>query len=396
MNTSSGLICAAPEVNSLGLSLLASSENHLQAAFTEIEQSTEHDTTLIILETDLYRYCHQDKLEALFDQVKTIVVLDHLLTPTAEQADLVLPTTSFAEYQGSWVNFEGRLQSTISCFSPRDERRPAHQWLSKGTSFQSLIKDLSGFLPSLHDLPSLYQKRTDDFNIARQTIRSSGRTALHSYIDIKEIPPDTDQDSSYQYSQEGVASIATSEPSAIEFSPAYIWSPGWNSSEALSHFQDNVNGPIEGSSPGILLFQTDRSGDNEEKNYPTVKPENNRSEMPEGALHLLPYHHIFTDEELSQYSQSIHRAKPEPFVRMNPEQSQKMGFKEHDLLCFSFDPEAQLDSKNEPLTLLFDNSIPEATVLLPAYLIQSAFLENSSWVFLNQFDLSNDEENDHA
>ncbi|KAF3362735.1 NADH-quinone oxidoreductase subunit G [Chlamydiales bacterium STE3] len=44
------------------------------------------------------------------DQLKFLVVQDLFLTETAQQADVVLPTLSFVEKQGSFINIEGRVQ----------------------------------------------------------------------------------------------------------------------------------------------------------------------------------------------------------------------------------------------------------------------------------------------
>jgi len=295
----SGFICALPNANSLGLSMLSEMQNHLSAVFDRLERNP--PKTLIVLETDLYRFKKSQHLEPLLDRVENIVVLDHLLTPTGELSDLLLPTTSFAEQHGSWVNYEGRLQASFSSFPPNDERLPAHHWLSSGTDFHTLINDLSGILDSLKELPSLYPKKSDGFRFARKTIRASGRTASKAAIDVRELPPELDKDSPYQYSQEGIPS-STLIAKSSEVAPAQIWAPGWNSNEALSHFQEQANGAIVGSHPGIKLFA--KSDQNENL---AIEPftSSSTTNLPEGSIQLATFHHIFSDEELSGYVKCI-------------------------------------------------------------------------------------------
>jgi len=365
LNNNAGLICALPQSNSLGLSLLTNAQNNLDVALERIEQTP--PSTLIIMEADLYRHYDADKLEALFDKIKNIIVLDHLLTPTAEQADLVLPTATFVEYHGSWVNFEGRLQPAIACFPPKEQCQPAHQWLSNGTPFHSLIGDLAGMLNCL-ELPSLYSSESSDFNFARKTVRSSGRTALNAFIDIKEIPPDTDKDSSYQYSQEGVSSnIAASLSSEKAVPPAYIWSPGWNSNEALNQFQNGPNEAINGAHPGIKLFT--QACTKKIVVHPVNTTAADSISIPEGCLQALPYHHIFADEELSGYAPAIIKQVPPSTIRLNTKQAQIINVTEGGLVSVILISKPE-DKRILPLPLTIDDSIPDRIALIPAPILQ--------------------------
>jgi len=380
LNNNSGFICALSQANSIGLSLITNRQNHLDSALERLELNP--PDSLVILETDLYRKCEPERLEALFNKVKNIIVLDHLMTRTAEQADLLLPTTSFAESHGSWVNYEGRLQSSIACFPANNHRRPAHQWLSNGTQFHSLINDLAGLLDCFKELPSLYPPKSSDFNLARKSVRNTGRTSLNSYIDIKEIPPDTDASSPYQFSQEGLACNAIRSVMPAATTPANIWAPGWNSSEALSHFQDDVNGSINGTHPGILLFKdlakhTDYTKD--------IDVQAKINTPPEGALYILPYHHIFSEDELGGYVSNIQKQSPAPCVRLNSHQAKIMGFQIDDVLVISFitsfeSADHKVDKTSLPLSL--DDSIPNGVALLPALLLQSISLIQNTFIYL--------------
>ena len=51
------------------------------------------------------------------------VVQDLFLTPTAQQADVVLPAASFAEKEGTFTNGEGRVQRVRRAVEPVGEAR---------------------------------------------------------------------------------------------------------------------------------------------------------------------------------------------------------------------------------------------------------------------------------
>ncbi len=61
--------------------------------------------------------------EAL-DKLEFLVVQDLFLTATAKQADVVLPAASYAEKEGSFTNFSGRVQRLNRALEPRGEARP--------------------------------------------------------------------------------------------------------------------------------------------------------------------------------------------------------------------------------------------------------------------------------
>lgn len=369
LNPTAGLIGTLPQANSLGLSLLNKPEHNLETA---LQRLSEHKTkTLIILEADLYRYCVANKVQQLFDRIENIIVLDHLLTATAEQADLLLPSCSFAESHGSWVNFEGRLQGGVKCFAASKQRRPAYQWLTHNTDFSSIINDLAGQLNCLQALPTLYPKQSSDFNNARKSVRESGRTALSSYIDIKEIPPDFDLDSNYQHSSEGVASHIDKGQS-----PAYIWSPNWNSNEAVSHYQQADNGAIRGASPGILLFE---KRDSEAPTDLKMQEQETAPAREVNALKILPFHHIFNDEELSGYVANVQQLHTIDSIKLNSQQAQSLGFVAGEQLHYRFLPSTatvidkdqdDISVDTQILPLAIDDSLATGVVLLPASIIQ--------------------------
>jgi NADH-quinone oxidoreductase subunit G len=355
LNSNSGFICALAHANSLGLALLTEAEHDLDTALAQLETSP--PKTLIVLESDLYRYYPAEQLESLLDKIKNIVVLDHLLTPTAQLADLLLPTTSFAEMHGSWVNYEGRLQAAVSCFPGADERRPGYQWLNADLDFHGLLDEMASSEIVLDSLPSLYATDTNEIKLARQTIRATGRAAVNAVKEVREKQPQQDTDSPYQYSPEGAANLPDQPP-------AYLWHPNWNSNESLNRFQEEINGPIRGSNPGILLFEQASLEPSELTMQPESLLQDTSPKIAKNKLQLLADHNIFADEELSGYVDAIQKRAPQATVKMNRQQISKLRCEGADKLIIKTSIGSCI------LPLMIDDSVPDGAALIPANLLQ--------------------------
>jgi NADH-quinone oxidoreductase chain G len=63
-------------------------------------------------------------------KVDFLVVQDMFLTPTAALAQVVLPTVSFAEREGTFTNLEGRVQKLQRAITPRGQAKPDWQILA--------------------------------------------------------------------------------------------------------------------------------------------------------------------------------------------------------------------------------------------------------------------------
>jgi predicted molibdopterin-dependent oxidoreductase YjgC len=68
------------------------------------------DALYIIGEDPLTSYPDRARVEAALNKASFVVVQDIFLSPTAEQADVVLPAASFAEKDGTFTNAERRIQ----------------------------------------------------------------------------------------------------------------------------------------------------------------------------------------------------------------------------------------------------------------------------------------------
>jgi predicted molibdopterin-dependent oxidoreductase YjgC len=76
------------------------------------------------------------------ERLELLVVQDLFLTETAKRADVVLPAVSFAEKDGTFTNFEGRVQRFTAGLRPPGAARPD----------QAILADLAGRVRALRGL----------------------------------------------------------------------------------------------------------------------------------------------------------------------------------------------------------------------------------------------------
>ncbi len=60
--------------------------------------------------------------------LETVVVQATNLGPVAGMAHVLLPASVYAEEHGTFVNFQGHIQRTVSAYAPRAESQPHWQW----------------------------------------------------------------------------------------------------------------------------------------------------------------------------------------------------------------------------------------------------------------------------
>jgi NADH-quinone oxidoreductase subunit G len=247
-----------PEANSMGLAMVPGKP------LDKILESAEKTDTLVVLENDLYHWAASDATDQLLKRCSKIIVLDFLINKTTRQADILLPASTFAETEGTFVNNEGRAQRFYRAIPDSDQVKASWQWISdlikiKENSqsvpwehFDDIAGRLAGELPHFSRLQ--HYKPDADFRMLnmkmpRQTVRFSGRTAMHANIGVSEtkIPPDPD--SPLAFTMEG---HAETPPSSLV---PFYWSPGWNSVQAMYHYLDEPNGSLKGGDPGIRLIE---------------------------------------------------------------------------------------------------------------------------------------------
>ena len=86
---------------------------------------------LIVFGHDLGKICGPEALKVLRQKVKTIVFEGPNENSVSAIADLVLPGASYAEKDGTFTNFEGRVQRIRKALDPLGDSRPTWEWLAE-------------------------------------------------------------------------------------------------------------------------------------------------------------------------------------------------------------------------------------------------------------------------
>ncbi len=327
-----------PECNSLGLGILGGGS--LEDAVERILKGDAHN--LIILQSNLFRRLDRETVEEVFEKIEHVVVLDHVANRCVERADVVLPSATFAESDGTFVNNEGRGQRFFQVMVPQGDVQASWRWirdiadaLDKGelapwTSLDDLIADMAASVQRLKEVVRIAPAadfRMTGMRIARESHRYSGRTAVTAYVSVHEPKPPQDDDSPLAFSMEGFQGHVP--PAVI---PRF-WSPGWNSIQAVNKFQSEVGGPLAGGDPGIRLIEPMENVEKGQEGAIVPEPFRPRTD----ACLLVPLFHVFGSEELSMLSPAIAEAAPEPYVGLSPEDADRLGLRDGNTVAVRWD-----------------------------------------------------------
>lgn len=303
-NNRTGIVIVQPACNSLGLALMPGKP------FADIPETSKAnaDATLIILETDLYRHGEAGDIDQLLEQFRNIIVLDHTHSQTTEKAGILIPAGTFAEADGTMVNNEGRAQRFFQVYEPVAGILESWRWLLNignalgGDSFMQwnnhddVVNAMATASEVFRKVPELSPPagfRINGQRIPRQTMRYSGRTAMHAAVDVSEPKPPMDQDSPLSYTMEG--SRLQPPSSAVPF----FWAPGWNSIQAVNKYQQEIGGALKGGDPGVRLLEPSQDG----LGYYDSIPRPFKPEADE--VLVVPIHHIFGSEEMSSLAPAV-------------------------------------------------------------------------------------------
>lgn len=358
-----------PECNSMGLALIPGKS--LDNAFSIADE--EEIDTLIILENDLFRRADKESVNNLIKRSRQIIVLDHLQNRTTQLADLLLPSATFAESEGTFVNNEGRAQRFYKALADKDQVKASWQWLGEAikiknirkeiprTGFDEIFKLLANDLPVFSKL-KVYEPDADyrmlNTKIPRQTLRFSGRTAIRANLAVSESKIPQDPDSPLSFSMEG-----QNERPPSSLVPFY-WSPGWNSVQAINSYLDEPNGSLKGGDPGIRLIEPAS-----ESNNSWSEIHSGTDEIKKDEWMIVPVYQIFGSEELSSKGSAIRQRIKEPFVYLNIQDSELIGVKEKDFIQLE-----ALDLKLK-VEVKIDNSIKQGIAGLSVNLPDMKFID---------------------
>jgi NADH-quinone oxidoreductase subunit G len=257
------LTVVAPECNSVG-TLHFLNEHNLsieqilnRCALSSAESKVE-STSLLILEQDLAQLSYQ-QLQQLRQHCKTMIVLDHTNNKLTKMADIVLPVAAVSESNGHFVNYQGRLQRFSSAHIAVKPIMENWYWL--GLLAKHLFVHQEANFSSLTQLQSFFAKHGEPWalqvlacqqhhrHIARQTHRSSGRTAMTANQSVHENVTFIENCNS----QEGLRYSMEGDDANSSHNMPYVWAPAWNSNQSIFQHQQEVNGELNHKGNDNLL-----------------------------------------------------------------------------------------------------------------------------------------------
>jgi NADH-quinone oxidoreductase subunit G len=376
--SSAGISFTVPEPNSMGLAMMRAGS--LQSALEVLQD--EEDSTLIILENDLYRRAETKYVDELLSSANNIIVVEHTKNATSDRANVILPAATFAEGDGTLVNNEGRAQRFFQVFIQehgyvqeswrwiRDVmavvgRKPGNEW----QNLDDIMRALAAVLPVFEEIQHVAPPesfRLVNQKIPRKSHRYTGRTANQAHLDVHEPKPPHDPDAPFNFSMEGFKGKV---PGALL--PRY-WAPGWNSVQALNKFQSEVGGPLHDGDPGKRLIEP---SENAHKGFYRQLPK--AFQPQEERLLIIPLYHLFGSEELSSLALGIKELSPRPYISLNPENANKLRVVEGNEVEF------HIGTVTHKLPVRLDETLPKGLAGLPTGLSTMPTIALPAWGRLN-------------
>ncbi|MFZ7128358.1 MAG: NADH-quinone oxidoreductase subunit NuoG [Desulfobacterales bacterium] len=115
MGKAAGIFCVMDGPNAFGAALIDREGGSLERLLEAIETGAVR--SLLVVESDPFGfYPDQARLHDVMSRLELIVVLDCILSPTARQAHVFVPTATVFGSGGCFVNQEGRLQVSETAF----------------------------------------------------------------------------------------------------------------------------------------------------------------------------------------------------------------------------------------------------------------------------------------
>ncbi|MBA3581959.1 MAG: NADH-quinone oxidoreductase subunit NuoG [Gammaproteobacteria bacterium] len=328
-NKNTAISLVVPETNSLGVAML--NNQSLDAALHTL--NTGNVDTVIIVENDLYQRADTSVIDNALQKIKNIIVLDHQITRTTQQASMVLPTASFAESDGTLINNEMRAQRYFQVYDPiyydpQCQIKESWRWLHAlqcatknqnidWTQLDQVTLACATAIPALARIVEAAPDatfRVQGLKIAREPNRYSGRTAMRANLSVHEPRASQDKDSALAFSMEGYSGAKQSVAPLIPFA----WVPGWNSPQAWNKFQDEVGGHSRGGDSGVRLIEPN----NTTTPYLGTAPAAFITRKNEWRV--LPLHHIFGSDELSARTAPIQARMPTAYVAISAHDAQQL------------------------------------------------------------------------
>lgn len=334
-----GAVFLTASSNALGAELIGGMS--IESALQKIKNK--QADAIVFMEYDIYRFISEYDCNAILNNQENIMTLDHQYTQTYKKSGLSFSSKNFTESSGTVINFEGRAQRFFQVYDPNfysddyclfESWRWLHfikskldntkiSWLNLDDVIDSYSKKYTILEPiKLKELNSSF--RIHGQKISRSPVRSSGRTSLRSHIDIHEPSQPIDIDTMFSFSMEGY-----NQPNQSLSHIPFAWFPGWNSPQSWNKFQKQIGKNLFSKNSGIHLFKKNKNQVNMHFNIII----NNIKE--ETCWYIIPYYHLFGNEELTQYSSVIRENIPIEYALISFEDSAQLNLKEDSIVEFN-------------------------------------------------------------
>lgn len=339
------LCLLVPEVNSVGMGLMAGSTNSLGAAIEKLTSGTAQ--RVIVLENDLYRRAAKADVDAAIAKAEKVLVIDQLATATTAKADVVLPATAFSEHEATYINYEGRAQLSFQVHQCQKQAQPSWRWLCDAEHVDDLVERCCNEVPEFARLREVLPSENPfvaGMKVPRQSHRYSGRTAMIANVNVHEPKQPVDKESVMSFSMEGISS--QKDASVL----ASSWAPKWNSNQSISKFQDEVNGELKQGHVGCLIIERN----NIAGSYFDAAWE---SKAPSGKqLSVVFSYQIFGSDELSARSKPIQARMTDAYIGLCPKDAQARNLNQGDV--------ATISPLGSPVVVCIRTGIKAGTALL--------------------------------
>jgi len=339
------LCLLVPEVNSVGMGLMANAENSLSVALDKLKNG--EAKRVIVLENDLYRRGSKEQVDAALEAAEKVLVLDQLPSATTAKAHVVLPATAFSEHEATYINYEGRAQLSFQVHQCQKQAQPSWRWLCDAEHVDDLLERCCSEAPGFARLREVLPGENPfiaGMKVPRQSHRYSGRTAMIANVSVHEPKQQEDKESVMSFSMEGVP--AQKDATVL----ASSWAPKWNSNQSITKFQDEVNGELKQGHVGCLLIERNKS----EGAYYDVS--NDGVEPIGKQLRLAFSYQIFGSDELSARSLPIQARMTDAYVGLSPEDARARDLEQGDV--------ATINPSGAPVVVCIRTGIKTGTALL--------------------------------
>ncbi|WP_416306923.1 NADH-quinone oxidoreductase subunit NuoG [Neptunicella sp. SCSIO 80796] len=316
LHNEQAMICIVPpEGNMLGLGMLAQGA-HLTA--NELaNQVDKNQANLLVL--DHYSVQRQHQIGEWQKSANHLIRLSQLAEPLKKEINL--PVTSFSESSGTSLNYQGLLQSWLPAASGSGQSLPAWQWLVNMAKLQDHplgeINDL-GQLRSLISATYLHfdqhWQQTNQQQIAMQSPRYSGRTAMLANQTVHEPKPFNEINAPYKHSMEGLLPGQKTNGQDNDNPLAYSWAPGWNSNQSNHKFRDEYRSAELKAQQGVFCVT-------EHSDSYWFKWQASWSSLSKANWKLLPLQKVFGSDSLSMQAVAIQQMAQQAQIVIAPKQA---------------------------------------------------------------------------